>query len=154
MTSTINFRTALTADTIERDTLERDTVSQPAAPVQLPEENDKGGRGRRVIVAGVAAALVAVGAGVIMLNDGPTATEPLVPAALVTPVDASQGPNVDLPASWLDQPTAAPAVAGPNADLPRDLVRDDANDRWAESRRNQGPNADLPRDAALEVTNG
>ena len=63
--------------------------------------------------------------------------------------------DVDLPASWLDQPTAAPsAVAGPNADLPRNLVREEANAQWAASRTNQGPNADLPRDLAMEVTNG
>lgn len=148
MTSTINFRAALTADTIEQD-----TINHPATPVDQPNEANKGGTGRRMIVAGVVATLVAVGAGAILLNDGPSEPAPSVPA-VVAPLEASQGPNVDLPASWLDQPTAVPsAVAGPNADLPRDSVRDDANARWVSSRTNQGPNTDLPRDAALEVTN-
>ena len=150
MTSTINFRTALSTDTLERDTIQR-----PAAPVEQPNKGSKGGSGRRMIIVGVAAALAAVGVGAILANDGPATSTPSAPAAIVAPLDASQGPNVDLPASWLDQPTAAPsAVAGPNADLPRNLVREEANAQWAASRTNQGPNADLPRDLAMEVTNG
>jgi hypothetical protein len=77
--------------------------------------------GRKLIVAGVAAALAAVGVGANLLNDGSSTSTPSAPAAVVAPLDASQGPNVDLPASGLDQPTAAPSVTGPNADPPRDL---------------------------------
>ena len=117
MTSTINSRTALSTDTLERDTTRR-----PAAPVEQPNKTGKSGPGRRMIIVGVAAALAAVGVGAILQNDGPATSTPSAPGAVVAPLDAGQGPNVDLPANWLDQPTTSPSpVAGPNADLPRGI---------------------------------
>ncbi len=150
MTSTINSRTALTADTVERDTFERNTIQRPTTPVEQPDKGNKMGPGRRMIVIGVAAALAAVGVGAILQNDDPTVTEPVAPAALVTPFAASQGPNVDLPANWLDQPTAPPStVAGPNADLPQHLAQIAADAQRAESGRNEGPNVDIPGDLVM-----
>ena len=117
MTSTTNFRSALPGTTLERSTIEQ-------LPTSTPQTNkgNRGPSGRRVVILGVAAAVAAVGIAFIV-QDGSnesTVTPSATTSAVFTPVDASQGPNVDLPTSSSNQPTtAAPTTnQGPNTDLP------------------------------------
>ncbi|NNF56318.1 MAG: hypothetical protein HKN03_17970 [Acidimicrobiales bacterium] len=152
MSSTINFRTATVATTATLAPAPRReaTTIKSAGPVRGTDFGKKGPQRpqgperpqRRRIGVGIAALLAVTGIFALVQQAGTESSQPTAPADVVSAVDTSRGPNVDLPPDWTSTATRlAPAVnAGPNADLAPNWA---AGQTTAAPSVNRGPNADL-----------
>lgn len=135
MTTHLNFRSATTTASIP-DVV---PVGSPRSAAR-PDPEQKPPRRRWIVPVGLAAAVSAIGIGVMVQRDGAETPQPDPPAVVIESADRGRGPNTDLPR---DLTLTAPAAdVGPNVDLPRD---------WTLTApvTSLGPNADLPPDWTL-----